>query len=237
MTPPGYAILGDGRVARHLAHYFGLEGITLSAWSRRAERELGAPLAGAVANADVVLLAVADDAIASVAARPELAGRTLVHFAGALTLPSVAGLHPLMTFGPALLTHEEYRAIPFIGESGRPSFTTLFPHLPNPSFAIDPARKARYHALATLAGGLPPLVWEHFLRALTDAGIPASAAGPYLDAVMRRIRGPMPFPVTGPAVRGDLGTVAVHREALAGHPAADLYDAFVRAIQPGPGEP
>ncbi|MGE0443404.1 MAG: DUF2520 domain-containing protein [Gemmatimonadales bacterium] len=235
MEAPGYALVGDGRVAHHLRHYFGLQGAATTTWSRREERESGLSLAAAVAPARVVLLLVADDAIAAVAARPELAGRILVHCAGALTLPNVVGLHPLMTFGPQLLSPEQYRAIPFIGEAGRPSFADLFPGFPNPSFVIDPARKARYHALATLAGGVPPLVWEHFLRALVEAGIPPEAAGPYLDAVVRRIRGPMPFAATGPAVRGDRGTLAAHREALTGHAAADLYEAFVRAVRPDLG--
>jgi len=229
-----YGIVGDGRLARHLIHYFRESGLEVVTWSRRARRETGLTLEEALADAGVVLLLINDDAIVPFAnEHRELDGRTLVHCAGALVSPRVIGLHPLMTFGPTLLSLDAYRAVPFLGDEGRPGFRDVFPALPNPSYLMPAEKKALYHALATLAGNLTPVLWERFIVVLADElGLPRDVVAPYFEAVVTRCRGPVPFAATGPIVRGDRDTIALHLQALQSETLRPVYEAFVRVLRP-----
>jgi 2-dehydropantoate 2-reductase len=229
-----YGIVGDGQLARHLTHYFRESGLEVATWSRRAERDTGSALGEALAGAGVVLLLINDDAIVPFAAgHPELADRTLVHCAGALVTPDLIGLHPLMTFGPTLLSLGGYRAVPFVGDLGRPGFRDLFPALPNPSYAIPVEKKPLYHALASLAGNLTPVLWERFIAVLSgELGLPHEVVSPYFEAVVTRCRGPLPFATTGPIVRGDRETIALHLQALRHEALRPVYESFVRALGP-----
>ena len=234
-----YGIVGDGRVAHHLSHYFRSMGMRVVGWSRRRCRQDGVPLAQVLGNIDVVLLLISDDAIVPfAAAQPELAGRTLVHCSGALVAPGIHGMHPLMTFGPALFPLDRYQAIPFVCDAGGPGFREVFPTLPNPAYALAAEHKGLYHALCVLAGNLTPVLWERLLDTFeTRFGLPAAAAMPYLHEVVRRIEGPRPFTTTGPVARGDRHTVNHNLEALADEPLRSVYEGFVRALAPGLLEP
>jgi hypothetical protein len=110
-----------------------------STWARDATSDLnslpsGSPvqrLRATVQPASHVLLLVADAAIAPLLKRyPFLHEKTLVHCSGALSLPGVAGAHPLMTFGHQLYTLEQYQQVPFMVDSGQ-DFARLLPGLPN----------------------------------------------------------------------------------------------------------
>ena len=115
---PHYALLGDGRLARHMRHYLGLLGLPCSGWARNGASPFNthtgsdpaARLRATIDPASHVLLLVADDAVAELLRKyPFLHAHTLVHCAGALSLPGVAGAHPLMTFAGPFYTLEQYR--------------------------------------------------------------------------------------------------------------------------------
>jgi len=230
-----YAILGDGRLARHMRRYLGLLGLRCSGWARNPaspfnshpETSQAARLRRTVEHATHVLVLVRDDAIAALVRRyPELRDRALIHCAGAFSLPGVAGAHPLMTFAEGFYTLEEYRAIPFMVESGY-RFSDLFPALPNPHFSIDARDKAFYHALCVMAGNFPQILW----RAVSDRferqlGMPGDVLRPYLGKVLENFLGDSRNALTGPLARGDEATVQRNLAALADDPLAGLYRAF-----------
>ena len=83
-----YAILGDGRLARHMRHYLELLGQACSGWSRNAaspfnshhESDASMRLRHTIAPASHVLLLVSDDALGPLLRQyPVLHGRRLVH--------------------------------------------------------------------------------------------------------------------------------------------------------------
>jgi predicted short-subunit dehydrogenase-like oxidoreductase (DUF2520 family) len=223
-------IVGGGRLARHLSHYFRESGIAVRSWTR-AE-----PISPdeALGDVPVVLVLIADDAIAPfIESQPALRSRVLVHCSGSLVTPLAHGMHPLMNFGPDLYGMAVYWAIPFVHDAGGPGIRDLFPSLPNPSFALDPARKPLYHAMADLAGNLTPMLWEQlFLAFETQLGLPREAAMMYLKRVVDVCEGPSPFPRTGPVARGDRRTVLRNLEALGDDPVRAVYEGFVRAVRP-----
>ncbi len=217
-----YGIVGDGRVATHFAHYFGLLGILFRQWSRRAP-------AASLADCPVILLLVSDPAIEELADHHP--GRTCIHFSGSHLSERVHGMHPLMSFGRELYTRAEYERIPFVAENPA-LFRRVFPQLANPCHGIRTEDKARYHALCALAGNFTGFLWAKLFQEFpATLGIPAEAAIPYLEQVCRNIAAAPTQPerfLTGPIVRNDDAAVEKHLAALAGDPYRAVYEAFAR---------
>jgi len=235
-----YAIVGGGRLARHFSHYFQLLKIPHTRWVRDRQSSFNTfdlpaaeqRLRKTIADADRVLLLVSDSAIGALLKQyPFLHEKQLIHCSGALSIPGVAGAHPLMTFAENLYDLETYQSVPFMLEAGH-GFSTLFPNLPNPSFAINVKDKARYHAMCVMAGNFSQLLWkgvsERFEQQLE---LPAGTLHPYLTQVTGNFINTPETALTGPLARNDQQTIARNLQALDGDPLQDLYAAFLRFYQ------
>lgn len=190
---------------------------------------------GVADTCDLVFLTTPDDAIASVAAsvkwRP---GQGVVHCSGAQTLDALAparaygsmlgSLHPLQTFaggeGP-----EVFQGIAFAVEADpplRPILEGIAKALGGWPIAIAPQDRPLYHISAvTVCGFLATLValgadlWGRF-SAPSDRAIALKALLPLAKATVTSLeRQGIPGALTGPFVRGDVGTIMGHLEALA----------------------
>jgi 2-dehydropantoate 2-reductase len=226
-------LIGDGRLARHLARYFGQLGLAHSIWSRRMQAEgRCAPLAALVRPDTRALLAISDAAIEPfLSAHPELANVVRAHFSGRLVSPQAIGAHPLFSFAGMLYERELYERIPFVIDRGAPPLSTLIPGLPNPSFHIDPAQRPRYHALCVLAGNFTTLLWRKLFHELElELGMSRGQALPYLESIARGLAG-AGAPLSGPLSRGDQATLQSNLEALQGDPFEQVYRAFVSAYE------
>ncbi len=234
-----YGFVGDGRVSRHWRHYFTSLGLPWRLWSRRLARTDGRGPAEALAGCEVVLLAVADDAIAPVHGELRDAGlgeRAFVHFCGGRSFPGILGAHPLMSFGATLYEPRAYRSIPMFVErtAAEPDpvarFRALFPPLPNPCYALAAADKAYYHALCALAGGMTAVLWREFFAAMeTRFGAPREALAGYPRRILDNVLAAPDTALTGPVARGDAGTIRTHLEALDGSALAVVYRALIAA--------
>lgn len=220
-------IVGDGRVARHLRHYFDLLGLSVCAWSRRTQ---ASSPPDALASCRTVLLLIHDAAIVPfVDAWPALRKKRLVHCSGSLVTPAAEGVHPLMTFGPTLYDLADYRVIPFVLDAGGTPFAELFPDLPNPSFTIAAAERPYYHALCVMAGNFSTILWVKLFEELQQRfGIPMSAAYPYLARVAANVMADGGLALTGPLARKDTQAIAANLTALEGDPFHAVYAAFTR---------
>lgn len=223
-----YGIIGDGRTARHTAHYFSLLGIPFEAWSRRISRNSGLRLEKSLQHCETILLLIKDSAIEDfIAARSFLKSKKLVHFSGSLSTPMAEGAHPLMTFGPDLYDLGAYKSIPFILEKGRASFKELFPELKNPSYCIAPEMKPFYHSLCVISGNFTGLLWRKFFTDLEEKlHIPREAALPYFGRVMKNISGGGDA-LTGPISRKDYRTLEKDLLALRNDPFKRIFEAFM----------
>lgn len=237
-----FLLIGNGRLARHLAHYFELEAIPFSVWSRNDSSPpvVAGPLASSAALPQLaprhILLAINDSAIEPFIREhrlDELGSQTrVVHFSGALVTPLAASAHPLMTFGERLYDLPTYRAIPFVVEAGRVDFSELLPGLKNPFFALNAELKPLYHALAVASGNFTVLLWEKVFADFEEKlGLPREVLRPYLAQTAKNLgqveKGDSVL--TGPLVRGDVATLAKHLTALKGDSLALIYQAFVEA--------
>jgi predicted short-subunit dehydrogenase-like oxidoreductase (DUF2520 family) len=153
---------------------------------------------------------------------------------------AVASVHPLMTFVPG--AHPSLTGVPFAMEGDRAATQgarQIVRKLGGESFPLPAARKAAYHAWATLTS---PLLLA-FLVTLEEA---ACAAGftrkdarrkslPIIRQTLANYSrlGPAPS-FSGPLVRGDAETVARHLSVLKKHPGArEVYVALARAALRG----
>ncbi|MGZ3698213.1 MAG: hypothetical protein ACXWP5_08765, partial [Bdellovibrionota bacterium] len=162
-----YGIVGDGRLARHFAHYLTLESIPFQQWSRRIGEHERVSAEARLAPADVLLVLLRDNAIETwIERHPELRGRPIVHCSGSLVTELAVGFHPLMTFGPELYDLETYRSIPFICEAKQGSFQEFFPRLQNPHHLIQPELKSLYHSLCVMSGNFTTILWQKFFHDL-----------------------------------------------------------------------
>ncbi|MCU0483730.1 MAG: DUF2520 domain-containing protein [Chloroflexi bacterium] len=197
----------------------------------------------------LVILAVPDDAIAAVAASLRLySGQAIVHTSGlhgaeALVGARAAGtaagsFHPLVAFADL---DRALAALPgaTVAIEGDESLVPVLAEMAESIGAIPvrlaPGSKAAYHAAAVLAaGGLVALldtIAELAARAgLDERGAMAVYGGLCAQALGNaRALGLGPA-LTGPAVRGDAGTVVTHLAVIAAEApgAADVYRALLR---------
>jgi predicted short-subunit dehydrogenase-like oxidoreductase (DUF2520 family) len=166
---------------------------------------------------ELVLLCVPDRAIAEVAESIE-PGPWIAHTSGATPLSALDphvkrfGLHPLQSFvlsrGPEQL-NGAYAAVSAEGGEAREVGFWLARELGLEPFQLDDSERALYHAGAVVAASY--LVTLH--RAAADlveaAGTPPEALIPLMRRVIEN-----DFELTGPAARGDWGTVEAHLEAI-----------------------
>ncbi|NKB47180.1 MAG: DUF2520 domain-containing protein [Legionellales bacterium] len=226
---PHYLLIGRGRLARHLGHYFDLLALSYDQWHRQSPT----PLAEVVTNASHVLLLISDHAIdAFIADHPILQTKQLIHCSGSHLSDTAVGIHPLMSFGASLYDLAMYQRIPFILEQDQQDFAILLPGLPNPHFVIPRAKKAYYHSLCVMANNFTTLLWQKFFYALEhELQIPAHYVTDYLQQTFNNLASDPRHALTGPLVRGDQSTIDQNLTALQSDPFHDVYEAFVRAYQ------
>lgn len=239
-------VVGAGRVGAVLGAALAAAGhevvaaAGLSAASQdRAQRLLpGVPLLPTdevVAAADLVLLAVPDDALPGLVAglaetgvwrRGQLAFHTSgAHGLAVLAPAQAAGvlglaLHPAMTFSGGPEDLDRLAGTPF-GVTSLPEHRavaeTVVIEMGGEPFWVAEADRVLYHAaLVTGANHLVTLVAEA-ADLLRTAGVdqPARVLGPLLAAALDNGLRRGDAGLTGPVSRGDVGTVAGHVAALA----------------------
>ncbi len=247
------AVVGAGRVGTALAVLLARAGyrITavagLAATPARAARYLPEvpvlDLAGTARSAQLVLVAVPDDAIAGVVADLASAaafreGAWVAHVSGARGLADLdpargagarrLGLHPLQAVADVEGAIKGLRgcsyAVAADDAEGWALGETLARDLGGTPFRLDEERRAIYHAAAVFASNHVVATSAVAARLFRAAGVPdpPAAMRPLQRTTLENLErlGPGDA-LTGPAVRGDAGTVARNLEALA----ADAPDA------------
>jgi predicted short-subunit dehydrogenase-like oxidoreductase (DUF2520 family) len=248
------ALVGPGRAGTALALAAMRAGHTIVSVSGRRPDAVAAAadlLAAApqslddeIGPADLVLIAVRDDAVAQVAAgisTREVAAA--VHLSGAV---SVEALRPLRDRGIAVGSFHPLQTLPSAeagaaalpgawiavtaGEPLRGTLYDLAASIGCTPFDLDDAAKALYHAAATSAANFPLVALMMAEALFTAAGVPFSASRPLVDAVVDNAYAMGPGPsLTGPVARGDVGTVRRQLAAVTtGAPEwAETFRAFV----------
>jgi 2-dehydropantoate 2-reductase len=216
-----YLIIGRGRLATHLAHYFHLKNISFLQWSRLDSTQ---DLEKFVALSKRIFVAISDDAIENFIITHQLPLDKTIHFSGALTTSLALQLHPLMTFSPDLYDLATYEAFCFVSPQGSPGLYELIPELQNPHYFIPAGHEAFYHALCVLSGNGTTLLWQNVLEQFQkNLSIPPSALWPYLEQIVFNLQKNPYNALTGPWVRHDQKTIQKNEKALQSSSLSSLY--------------
>ncbi len=210
-------IIGAGRAGGALAL-----ALTAAGWPAPTIFGRGDDLAAVGDEADIVVIATPDAAIADVAAAiPRRDDVTVAHLAGSLGLdvlgdhPRVAAIHPLVALPDPQTGAERLRGA-WYAVAGDPSVQHLVALLDGHAFHVADQDRVAYHAAAVVAS-------NHLVALLGQAERIASTADVPLAAFLDLIRGTVDnvaslgpaAALTGPAARGDEATIARHIAALA----------------------
>ena len=212
---------------------------------RKLADELGARACQSPATtfelADLTILAVPDDVILPLASDMveslcSAAGKAAVHLSGAQDRGALAALagaslrtgvfHPLQTFrrGPEAVGNVAGTYFGIDADAPlRDQLTQLARDLGGHAFDLTGVDRALYHAAAVFAANYPITLLAEAIALATAAGLDGETAGPGMTALLagavNNLRDPHPADaITGPASRGDEGTIARHLEALKGDP-------------------
>jgi predicted short-subunit dehydrogenase-like oxidoreductase (DUF2520 family) len=202
----------------------------------------GVPFLGASEAAErgeVVLVAVPDDAIGSVVrelagADALAAGAWVVHLSGAARIGVMApardagarplGFHPLQTFPDVQRALDRLAgcvvAVTADDEEGEALGERLAVDIGAVPFRLADELRPLYHAAAVFASNYLVASSSVAVRLLGEAGVPdpVAAMAPLQRATLGNVHELGPgAALTGPAVRGDAGTIAGNLEALAAH--------------------
>jgi predicted short-subunit dehydrogenase-like oxidoreductase (DUF2520 family) len=209
-----------------------------------------------VDTCDLTLVTVSDDALAPVAdalAHGDWVGKAIIHTSGA---HSSAVLQPLAACGAAVGSlHPSY---PFADVDGalvglrgatfgveaaderlRGWLMAFVASLDGRAIVLNAESKALYHAALVMASNYSVTLYALAERLLLTLGADRDAITPALNALMAgtvRNLGAQGIPnaLTGPLVRGDVGTIAAHLQALAQADAQahDVYKQLARLTYP-----
>lgn len=228
-----YLIIGNGRLANHLKHYFDVLSVNFKTWYRGAEGITA--LEKLLAEKRIVLLAISDSAIASfVSAHLSNYHFPIVHFSAAMKVTGTMAFHPLMTFSKDLYDPSLYIKIPFVGSEPKETFKKLFPKWDNSYYQIAPQDMAYYHALCVLGGNLTCFLIKNYLEEMEKRfEISSDVSLRYIRQVFENLSEDPENSLTGPLVRQDWKTIHQNQQALLGEesPLSDLYDSFVRSYE------
>ena len=234
-------LAGPGNAGRALFRRISSSGHTIAgvagrdpAVSAEAAADLSAPALGwddPLPEADLVVIAVRDDAIGEVAVHlAPLAGevRAAVHLSGLTSVEAlepmmgtcaIGSFHPLQTLpnpesGAARL-EGAWLAVTSDDDMLSDDLFRLARSIGAHPFELPDDSKALYHAAAAAAANYPLAALAMSRRLFEAAGVPFDAAGPLVRAVVDNALALGPEDaLTGPIARGDVGTVAGQRAAV-----------------------
>lgn len=223
---PSYLLIGNGRVARHMRHYFSLLNLPYSSWHRG---EPIADLLSCIAHATHILVLISDHSIEPfIETHLRHTHATLIHCSGSLATPLAYSAHPLTTFSETLYPLEQYQHIPFILDKHYSPQNPLLPGLPNRHFYLDPNQKAKYHALCVASGNFSCLLWQKLFHTFeTEFALPREVAHIYLQQQMQNLIDDPYHALTGPLIRNDQQTLQKNIDALDNDPLQKIYQSFI----------
>jgi len=252
MKHPTTAIVGSGNIARALVEKLKEEKWPV-AWICARNRENGSRLAkscGAAfyppdqvppgAGVSLLLLCVPDDQIASCASSFRNDAETLVHMSGSVDISVLGTKHaavlwPLMTF--AWNGTVDWSHIPLLWEASSEKSTgavlELAQALGGVTTELNSENRRRLHLAAVFANNFT----NACIAAAQELARQANCAPDLLDSLilqtcLHAITGPAHLQQTGPARRGDTGTMERHLSMLQSNPVmAEAYRSLSTLIE------
>jgi len=235
-------MVGAGKVAGHLARALQGAGHNITALYNRSAAK-GAALQQQLAgtqlldqpnflgvNVQVIIIAVADGAIGTVAKQLQRrTGTLLAHTSGTAPLAALNGssdyptgvLYPLQTFSAG--TVPNMAAVPFCLEAQQPAHMALLQQMVHSMgarwWAIDSHARQQLHVAAVMACNFTNHLLHVAQQHLKQHCIDPALLQPLIQETIQKSMAISPFAAqTGPALRGDVNTMVKHLNILQNDP-------------------
>ena len=240
-TPLRIAIIGAGRVGPVLGAAFRQVGHIITACTARTEASqdrVGAllpevpirPVKDVGQGADIVIIAVPDDALPAVVEElPARSGQIVAHTSGAHGLAVLApladagalplALHPAQTFSGTSLDIARLQGCPFAVTAPPallPLAHALIADLGGQPITLADADRPAYHAALSHGANHAVTLIAQARRILADIGQvdPGATLRPLVTTAVDAALRSGDSALTGPVLRGDAGTIRAHLEIL-----------------------
>lgn len=254
------ALIGAGNVAWHLAQALVAAGQKVEVIYSRTEQHRTA-LAKLLPQAettdslnlkgigvDLVLIAVPDKALATVAGQLQVQPNTIVaHTSGSQpmsVLQNTAGartavFYPLQTFSKSKPV--DFKQVPLLLEAQDTQTLSVLNELANTVSKqvqiVNSSARKQLHIAAVFACNFTNHLLGISRQLLQEADLPPQLLQPLIQETIAKATQQHPFDVqTGPAVRNDSNVIEEHMQMLALHPTYQLlYKELTKSIQEAPG--
>ncbi len=222
--------------------------------ARRVDARTAPTAADALQGADLILLTVPDDAIRPLATslrHADWQGRAAVHTSGVASLDVLealvaagamtGSLHPAFPFADVEQSVRELPGAAFAIEASHERLLgwlcDLVSAFDGQAIPIPPGGKARYHAALVIASNYTVVLYAAAQRLLASLGADEAASAAALQTLMaatlRNINEQgIPWALTGPLTRSDLGTIQKHLAALDDDVMRSAYRELARLSYP-----
>jgi len=242
-------LIGSGNVAHHLIQAFAkskkVEVIQVFA----RQKESVAPLFDSkkitdnyndLAQADVYIIAVSDDAIAKVSSQLPFLNRLVVHTSGTVSLDALDSknrkgiFYPLQTFSKDKAV--DFSQIPICIESENDAdyeiLKTLAEIVSNNVFEIDSPQRKALHISAVFVNNFVNHLYQIGHEICIENKVPFEILKPLILETANKVMTVSPIDAqTGPAKRNDNQTIQAHLNALTDENQKTIYKILTQSIQ------
>lgn len=188
-------------------------------------------------RADAVIIAVTDDAIEGLLKTlPESKSTLWIHTSGSVGIdvfdterfPRHGIVYPLQTMLKGV--EPDWNNVPIFIEGDDPQCEEIAGMLSPLVAPLDSLSRRRAHAAAVICCNMAMYLWSLSERVMNEAGLDFRMLRPLMELTLERaVNGSPEQSLTGPARRGDIGTIRKHLSALDAE-TADVYRLLTRNI-------
>ncbi|MGQ2984906.1 Rossmann-like and DUF2520 domain-containing protein [Flavobacterium sp.] len=241
-------IIGSGNVAQHLAKAIDTTGqaMLVQLYARDPEKLTDLPgekitsSLEKLANADVYIISVTDDAIAEVSSQLPFEGKLVVHTSGSVALDQLDGKNRRGVFYP-LQTFSKNKAIDFSKvplclesefENDYALLRTLADALSKTVYSIDSKQRQALHVAAVFVSNFSNHMYALGNAICQENNIPFNILNPLITETADKVSTLSPIQAqTGPAIRHDQKTIERHLDLLKDDNQRNIYKILTQSIQ------
>ncbi len=226
------AVIGRGRVATHLVQALIGAGHEVTECGGR-QRMNAVP-----ADAQVIILAIKDDAIGDVAKEFASSKALVLHTSGSTSMDSLPCLHrgvlyPMQTF--SLEREVDFRKVPLFLEAAQEEdmsvLTNLAASISDTYMPMNGEKRRVMHLAAVLCCNFTNHLYDIAHQVMSKECLPFDLLLPLIDETVAKIHSLTPREAqTGPALRWDEKIISQHEEMLTNPLHRDIYHLLSKSI-------
>lgn len=243
------SIIGSGNVAQHLIDAFAIcKTIEIIQVYSRTQKQLSPLLDSkkvisdwnALVDADLYIIAVSDDAIASVSSQLPFKNKLVVHTSGSVPLTALDNknkkgvFYPLQTFTKG--KEINFKTIPIcleaIQDEDYKTIEKVAQSISEKVYAIDSHQRKALHVAAVFVNNFTNYLYQLGNDICIENHVPFDILKPLILETAEKLLTLSPKDAqTGPAKRNDLSTIAAHESFLSNENQSTIYKILTQSIQ------